>query len=129
MASRSLSPVPLTKLFKTSTIKITPPKPLSQLLTLEKPTTSNFENDPFAMDNYLPLDESINTEASQSIPKPDLDNPDNIDSVSQSIINKRKASTSSLSLSPNKSPTTQKSNKKMTPKKKKVKTNKVNMLP
>ena len=87
MASRSLSPVPLTKLFKTSTLKITPPKPLSQLLTLEKPTTSNFKNDPFAMDNYLPLDESINTEASQSIPKPDLDNPDNIDYVSQSIIN------------------------------------------
>ena len=129
VASRSLSPIPLTKIFKTSTIrKITPPKPTSQLLTLEEPTTSNLENDPFAIDNYPPLskslstsDESINNEASQSIPKPDPYNPDNIDYVSQSIINKRKASISSLSPSANKSPTTQKSKKKMTPKKKKGK--------
>ena len=129
VASRSLSPVPLTKIFKTSTIrKISPPKSSSQLLTLKQPTTSNFKNDPFAIDNYPPhsknlstSDESINTEASQSIPKPNLHNPDNTDYVCQSIINKRKASTSFLSPSPNKSPTTQKSKKKMIPKKKKGK--------
>ena len=62
MFSRSPSPVPLTKIFKTSGIrKITPPKPSSQLLTLEKSTASNFENDLFAIDNYPPLSKSLNT--------------------------------------------------------------------